>query len=177
MRPMKRWYVIHTFTGHENKVKTLLERAVESKELTAKVTNILVPIEEEVRTRGGEKKTIKRKVYPGYVLIEAVMDDEVRHLIRNTAGVTGFVGPDREPVPLPEHEVRNILVQMEEDAAKPKPSWEKGESIRVISGPFADFTGRVEEINMNRETMKVMISIFGRETPVELSYTEIEKIP
>lgn len=171
-----RWYVIHTFTGQEKKVKTIIERAVASRGIQHKVANILVPEEEEVRTRGGEKKTIKRKVFPGYVLIQAILDEETRHLIRNTSGVTGFVGSGEEPVPLSPQEVDHILGKIEEETSKPKPSWQKGESVRVISGPFTDFTGKVEEVNMNRETMRVLIPIFGRETAVELSYTEIEKI-
>jgi transcriptional antiterminator NusG len=171
-----RWYVIHTFTGQEKKVKTIIERAVASKGLQHKVVSVLVPEEEEVRTRGGEKRTVKKKVFPGYVLVEAVLDDETRHLIRNTAGLTGFVGPGADPPPLSKQEVDQILGKIEEDTAKLKPSWQKGESVRVVSGPFTDFTGRVEEINMNRETMRVLIPIFGRETSVELSYTEIEKM-
>ncbi|HIE52829.1 MAG TPA: transcription termination/antitermination factor NusG [Armatimonadetes bacterium] len=172
----KRWYVINTLTGQENKVKKIIERAAKYKGLEDRIATVLVPTEEEVRTRGGEKKTLKRKIFPSYVLIEMVLDDETQQLVRSTPGVIGFVGPGPEPTPLSPQEVENILTKIQEEAAKPKPSWQKGEIIRVISGPFADFTGRVEEVNMNRETMKVMISIFGRETPVELSYTEIEKI-
>ena len=176
MAGTRRWYVIHTFTGQEKKVKTILERAVTSKGLQHKVSNVLVPEEEEVRTRAGEKKTVKKKVFPGYVLIEALLDNETHHLIRNTAGVTGFVGSGADPMPLSPHEVDHILGKIEEEAAQPKPSWQKGESVRVISGPFTDFTGKVEEVNLNRETMKVLIPIFGRETSVELNYTEIEKM-
>ena len=161
---------------NEKKVKTILERAVTSKGLQHKVSNVLVPEEEEVRTRAGEKKTVKKKVFPGYVLIEALLDNETHHLIRNTAGVTGFVGSGADPMPLSPHEVDHILGKIEEEAAQPKPSWQKGESVRVISGPFTDFTGKVEEVNLNRETMKVLIPIFGRETSVELNYTEIEKM-
>lgn len=172
----KHWYAVHTYSGHENKVKTNIERRAESLGMRDKIFRILVPTEEEIRTRNGKRQQIKRKVFPGYVLIEMVLDDSTWYLVKNTIGVTGFVTSGNKPVPLQEKEIQTILQSVGEGARKPKVAWEKGETIRVILGPFAEFTGTIEEVNISKEKLKVLISIFGRDTPVELDFTQVEKI-
>lgn len=171
------WYVIHTFTGHENKVKTSIERRAAAQGIGHKVKRILVLTEEELTgTRGGKKQIRKHKVYPGYIFMEMDLDDETRFLIRNTPGVTGFVGPDKQPVPLQPHEINSILEQVEGPELPIKVAWEAGEVVRVTSGPFADFQGTIEEVNIPKEQIRVLISLFGRDTPVTLGFGDIEKI-
>src|SRR5262249_54224508 len=144
--------------------------------LKEKISRILVPVEEEARNRNGRRTTIKRKVFPGYLLIEMELDDATWYLVKNTIGVTGFVSSGNKPVPLQEREIANILEWLGDGARKAKPTWSKGEVVRVTSGPFADFTGNIEEVNADKEKIKVLISIFGRDTPVELDFGQIEKI-
>jgi transcriptional antiterminator NusG len=171
------WYVIHTFTGHENKVKASIERRASAQGIGHKVQRILVLTEEELTsTRGGKKQIRRHKVYPGYVFIEMDLDDETRYLIRNTPGVTGFVGPDKMPVPLKPDEVRSILEQVEGPELPAKVAWSPGENVRVISGPFADFQGTIEEVNAPKEQIRVLISLFGRDTPVTLGFDDVEKL-
>ena len=171
------WYVIHTFTGHENKVKASIERRAAAQGIGYKLHRILVLTEEEiVGTRGGKKQTRKHKVYPGYVFLEMDLDDETRFLIRNTPGVTGFVGPDKQPVPLKPNEINTILEQEEGPELPTKAVWTAGQVIRVITGPFADFQGTIEEVNIPKEQVRVLISLFGRDTPVTLGFGDIEKI-
>lgn len=172
----KTWYAVHTYSGHENKVKTNIERRAESLGLKEKISRILVPVEEESRVRNGRRTNIKRKVFPGYLLIEMELDDTTWYLVKNTIGVTGFVSSGNKPVPLQEREIANILESLGDGARKAKPTWSKGEVVRVTSGPFADFTGNIEEVNPDKEKIKVLISIFGRDTPVELDFGQIEKI-
>lgn len=172
---MKAWYAVHTYSGHENKVKTNIERRSESLGLKDKISRILVPVEEESRTRNGRRSTIKRKVFPGYVLIEMDLDDQTWYLVKNTIGVTGFVSSGNKPVPLQEREVQNILDALEQKVPL-TPVWQKGEVIRVTTGPFADFNGNIEEINADKQKVKVLISIFGRDTPVELDFNQIERV-
>jgi len=172
----KAWYAVHTYSGHENKVKTNIERRAESLGLRDKISRILVPVEEEQRNRNGRRTTIKRKVFPGYVLIEMELNDQTWYLVKNTIGVTGFVSSGNKPVPLQQREIANILAQLEDGTRKAKPSWQKGEVVRVTAGPFADFTGTIEEIYPDKERVKALISIFGRDTPVELSFAEIERV-
>ena len=172
----KHWYAIHTYSGHENKVKASIERLAESKGLAGKIFRVLVPTEEEIRVRDGKRQQIKRKVFPGYVLIEMILDDSTWHLVKDTTGVTGFVSSGNKPVRLQEKEVADILKSASEGTLKPKVAWEKGEPIRVVNGPFAEFTGTIEEVNIGKEKLKVLISIFGRDTPVELDFTQVEKI-
>ena len=171
----KSWYAVHTYSGHENKVKTNIERRAESLGLKDKITRILVPVEEEVRNRNGRRSTIKRKVFPGYVLIEMELNDQTWYLVKNTIGVTGFVSSGQKPVPLQQSEVANILESLE-GGVKPRPTWQRGEVVRVTAGPFADFSGSIEEVNTDKEKIKVLISIFGRDTPVELDFNQIERI-
>ncbi|MFN3652656.1 MAG: transcription termination/antitermination protein NusG [Armatimonadota bacterium] len=172
----KAWYAVHTYSGHENKVKTNIERRAESLGLREKINRILVPTEEETRNRNGRRSTIKRKVFPGYVLIEMDLDDRTWYLVKNTIGVTGFVSSGNKPVPLQEHEVRNILEALESGGVQTRPQWQKGEVIRVTSGPFADFNGTIEEVNLEKQKVKVLISIFGRDTPLELEFNQIERV-
>ncbi|MCX8053627.1 MAG: transcription termination/antitermination protein NusG [Armatimonadetes bacterium] len=164
------------FSGHENKVKTNIERRAESMNLKDKIFRILVPTEAELRTRGGKRQEVQRKVFPGYVLIEMVLDETTWHLVKSTTGVTGFVSSGNKPVPLQEKEVQAILEAIEAPDRKPKVKWSKDDVVRVVSGPFADFTGKIEEVNVQKEKLRVLISIFGRDTPVELDFSQVERL-
>jgi transcriptional antiterminator NusG len=172
----KQWYAVHTYSGHENKVKTNIERRAESMNLRDKISRILVPTETELRTRAGKRQEVQRKVFPGYVLIEMVLDENTWYLVKSTTGVTGFVTSGNKPVPLQDKEVQAILDAIEAPDRKPKVKWSKEEVIRVVSGPFMDFTGKVEDINVQKEKIKVLISIFGRDTPVELDFAQVERL-
>ena len=172
----KQWYVVHTLTGKENKVKASIEKMAEAKHLTPLLGRILVPTETEIRSSAGKRREVKRKLYPGYVLVQMDLSDEIRHLIQQTAGVTHFVGSSDNPVPLKDDEVAGILRTVGEESQKPKTVWTVGQSVRVTEGPFAEFSGKITEVNAERETLKVLISIFGRETPVELDFTQVEKL-
>jgi transcriptional antiterminator NusG len=172
----RHWYAVHTYSGHENKVMTNILRRAESMSLQNKIGQVLVPTEMETRTRGGKKTEVKRKIYPGYVLIEMVLDDSTWYLVKSTTGVIGFIPPGSKPVPLQEKEVRDILDSVEGHAPVPVVKFERGEVIRVISGPFTEFTGKIEEVNADKEKLKVLISIFGRDTPVELDFQQVEKV-
>lgn len=172
----KEWYVVHTLTGKENKVKASIEKMAEARHLTPLLGRILVPTETEIRSAAGKRREIKKKLYPGYVLVQMDMSDEMRHLIQQTAGVTHFVSSSSVPVPLKESEVNEILHTVGEEAQKPKTVWTINQSVRVTEGPFAEFSGKITEVNAERETVKVLISIFGRETPVEVDFTQIEKL-
>jgi transcription termination/antitermination protein NusG len=172
----KSWYAVHTYSGHENKVKTNIERRAESLGLKDKITRILVPVEEEVRNRNGRRTQIKRKVFPGYLLIEMELDDTTWYLVKNTIGVTGFVSSGNRPVPIQAREIANILESLEGGARQVRPTWQKGEVVRVTAGPFSEFTGNIEEVNADKEKVKVLISIFGRDTPVELDFNQIERV-
>jgi transcriptional antiterminator NusG len=160
------------------KVKMTIEKRAETMGLRQKLFRILVPTDTETRNRGGKKTEYKRKVFPGYVLIDMVLDDDTWYLIKSTTGVTGFVSSGNKPVPLQDKEVRDILDALDPNnaASRPKKIWEKNQVVRVNSGPFADFTGKIEEVNDTKEKVKVMISLFGRDTPVELDFNQIEKI-
>jgi len=172
----KQWYVIHTYSGYENKVKANLEKRIESMNMEEKIFRILVPMEDEIEIKDGKKKVSKRKVFPGYVLVEMIMTDDSWYVVRNTPGVTGFVGSGSKPIPLDESEAKQIIKQMGVDEPRQKIDFSPGEKIQVISGPFENFTGKVEEINVEKSKVKVMVSMFGRETPVELDFTQVEKI-
>jgi transcriptional antiterminator NusG len=174
---LKHWYAVHTYSGHEKKVKTNIERRADTMGLKNKVFDILVPTEKESRVRQGKKSEIDRKVFPGYVFIEMVLDDNTWYLVKSTTGVIGFVG-DAKPTIVKDSEVRDIKRALEESENKPiiRPRWEVGQSVRVNAGPFADFTGTIQEINAPKDKVKVLISIFGRDTPVELEFSQVEKI-
>jgi transcription termination/antitermination protein NusG len=172
----KQWYVIHTYSGYENKVKANLEHRIESMGVEDQIFQVLVPMEEEIEIRNGQRQTVNRKVFPGYVLVEMAMSDESWYVVRNTPGVTSFVGMGNRPSPLDETEVKKILKQMGVETPKFKVQYAKGQSVRVKDGPFAEFIGTVDEVNPERNKVKVLVSIFGRETPVELDFLQIEKL-
>ena len=174
----REWFAIHTYSGYENKVKSHLEARIASMDMRNKIFRVIVPMEEEVEIKQGQRRTVQRKVFPGYVLVEMVMSDEAWYVVRNTPGVTSFVGSGTRPVPLQEHEVKAILKQVTKETDKPKAkiSFAKGQSVRVIDGPFTEFIGTVSEINMDRNKVTVLVSFFGRETPVVLDFLQVEKI-
>ncbi len=173
----KKWYVVHTYSGYENKVKTNLEKRVQSMEMEDKIFRVLVPMEDEVETaRDGKKKLVKKKIFPGYVLVEMIVTDDSWYVVRNTPGVTGFVGSGTKPIPLEDHEIRRILRQLGGDEVKIRIHFDLGQSVRIISGPFENFAGTIEEINHEKQKVKVRVSLFGRETPVELDYTQVDAI-
>lgn len=176
----KRWYVVHTYSGYENKVKTNLEKRVISMEMEDKIFRVLVPVEEETEVKNGKQKSVMRKVFPGYVLVEMIMTDDSWYVVRNTPGVTGFVGSTgagSKPTPLMPSEVRTILKQMGVDAATRKPvDYTLKEAVRVTDGPFANIVGSIEEIDVDRSKLKVLVSMFGRETPLELDFDQVEKL-
>jgi transcriptional antiterminator NusG len=171
-----RWYVIHTYSGHENKVKQNLEHRIASLDMKDKIYQVLVPTEEEIEIKNGKRYPVERKVFPGYVLVEMVMDDDSWYVVRNTPGVTSFVGSGNKPTPLTDGEVKQILRQIKMEQPKYKVAFQKGEAVRVTDGPFADFHGVVDEVHPDRNKVKVLVSIFGRETPVELDFLQIEKL-
>ncbi len=175
-RSRKQWYVIHTYSGYENKVKANLEHRIESMGVEDQIFQVLVPMEEEIEIKNGQRQTVNKKVFPGYVLVEMVMSDESWYVVRNTPGVTSFVGSGNRPMALDESEVKKILKQMGVETPKFKVQFTKGQSVRVNDGPFAEFIGTVDEVNPERNKVKVLVSIFGRETPVELDFLQIEKL-
>ena len=172
------WYVIHTLTGQEEKVRASLQRAMEAGQFEGNVTQVLVPMEKVSEVKAGKKKISERRVFPGYVLIQMQMNDETWGQIKNIPGVAGFVGSGIRPVPLREEEVSQILQSAQEKMEKPTPKviFEKGESVRVKEGPFVNFNGTIEVVNPNKGKLKVLVAIFGRTTPVELEYWQVEKI-
>ncbi len=173
--PEGRWYVLHTYSGYENKVKKTIESRVDALDLGDRVYEIVVPTQEEIEIRNSQRVPIQRKTFPGYVLVRMAMDDDTWYALRNTPGVTGFVNVDNKPVPLSEGAVQGILKGMTAEAPKIKMSFQVGDTVRIIDGPFADFRGEIDEINHERETMKVLVSFFGRETPVELDFLQAER--
>lgn len=170
----RQWYVVHTYSGYENKVKTDLEKRVESMGMEDKIFQVLVPIEEVVEYKDGKKKVSQRKVFPGYVMVEMIVTDDSWYVVRNTPGVTGFVGSGVKPIPLEKHEVEVILRGM--GIGKTKTDFAVGESVKVTSGPFQDFTGSITEVNLDKAKLWVSISMFGRETPVELDFHQVSKL-
>ncbi|MHB1653551.1 MAG: transcription termination/antitermination protein NusG [Desulfitobacteriaceae bacterium] len=172
----KNWYVIHTYSGYENKVKTNLEKRVESMNMEDKIFRVLVPMEDEIEIKNGKKKVTKRKVFPGYVLVEMEMTDDSWYVVRNTPGVTGFVGTGAKPIPLMEQEVAAILRQMGYEEIRTKINYTVNQTVKVISGPFKDFIGVIREILEDKGKLRVAVSMFGRETPVELEFSQVEKL-
>ena len=170
------WYVVHTYSGHENKVATTLKQRIISMSLDGKIIEILVPTQEKIEVRDGKKITVHDKIFPGYILVKMELDDESWHAVRSTAGVTAFVGIGNRPTALPEEEVQTIMKFMRMEAPKYKASFSIGEAIKIIDGPFADFLGTVDEINEEKGKVKALVSIFGRETPVELDFLQVSKI-
>ncbi len=173
-----RWYVIHVYSGFEKKVATAIREQAEQKQLADRFEEILVPTEEVVEVRRGAKVSSERKFFPGYVLVKMDMDDETWHLVRNTAKVTGFLGGRGKPSPISDAEAARILHQVQEGIERPKPSitFEIGEQVRVCDGPFTSFNGTIEDVDEEKSRVKVAVSIFGRATPVELEYSQVEKV-
>jgi transcriptional antiterminator NusG len=172
------WYIIHTYSGFEQKVAESLKSRAQAFGFDHRIGQILIPTEEVVELRNGKKVTSKRLLYPGYVLVQMEMDDELWHAVKATPRVTGFVGGGNSPVPLTSDEVNSILYRQATAAERPRPklTFEKGETVRIIDGPFANFSGRVDEVNSERSTLRVLVTIFGRATPVELDFLQVEKI-
>jgi transcriptional antiterminator NusG len=176
METEKNWYVIHTYSGYENKVKATLERKVQSMGMEDAINRILVPMEDEIDMKDGQKKVVKRKVFPGYVLVEMEINDRSWYVVRNTPGVTGFVGSATKPIPLAPEEVKHILKsQGLDDPMRPNIDVEVGEHVRITSGPFQNFEAIITEINAEKGTIKALIDMFGRETPVEVDFSQVEK--
>jgi transcriptional antiterminator NusG len=173
----KKWYIIHTYSGFEKKVAESLRTRSEAFAFADKIGQILIPTEDVVELRNGKKVTNKRLVYPGYVLVEMEMNDELWHAVKNTPRVTGFVGGGNAPVPLSAEEVHQILFRQATAAERPRPKMtlEKNDPVRIVDGPFANFSGKVDEVNVERGTLRVMVTIFGRATPVELEFLQVEK--
>jgi transcription termination/antitermination protein NusG len=174
----KKWFIVHTYSGFENKVAESLRSRAQAFGFADKIGQILIPTEEVVELRGGKKVTSKRLVYPGYVLVQMEMNDELWHAVKATPRVTGFVGGGTSPVPLSADEVNQILYRQASSAERPRPkmNFEKSESVRIIDGPFANFQGKVDEVNPERNTLRVLVTIFGRATPVELDFLQVEKV-
>lgn len=171
----KEWYVVHTYSGYEERVKRNLEQRVKFMDTENDIAEVVVPTEEEIEVRAGQRRTITKRMLPGYVLVKMKLTDQAWSIVRNTPGVTGFVGSGNRPVPLAEPEVNRILRQTEE-APRVKVGFRQGQSVRVSGGPFAEFVGVVDEINMAKGKVKVLLSLFGRETPVELDFFQVEKL-
>ncbi|HHX65678.1 MAG TPA: transcription termination/antitermination protein NusG [Chloroflexi bacterium] len=172
----REWFVVHSYSGYENKVKKNLEQRIETMGMQDKIFRVVVPTEEEVEIRDGQRRTSRRRVFPGYILVEMVMDDESWYVVRNTPGVIGFVGSGTRPVPLSTEEVDKILQRMEVEQPHVKVNFRVGETVRIIEGPFADFMAMVDEIYPDRGKVRVLVSFFGRETPVEMDFLQVEKI-
>lgn len=175
----KRWYVIHTYSGYENKVKSNLESRVQTMGMGDRIFNVMVPTEDELEVKNGKQRVVQRKVFPGYVLVEMVMTDDSWYVVRNTPGVTGFVGSTgagSKPVPLLPDEVQAIMRSMGVNEPKVNITYDVGEVVRVVEGPFADMVGTVEEVTPEHQKLKVLVSMFGRETPLEVEYTQVERL-
>ena len=170
------WYVVHAYSGHEEKVKKNLEKRIESMDMQDKILQVLVPMEDEIEIKDGKRRHVQKRIFPGYILVKMKMSNESWFVVRNTPGVTSFVGSANSPVPLQEKEVRAIQKQMKQEAPKIRVEFQVGESVRVVDGPFTDFHGKVDEINPEKGKLKVLVNMFGRETPVELDLLQVEKV-
>jgi transcription termination/antitermination protein NusG len=176
-----RWYIVHAYSGQEERVQRNLELRIETMDVSNKIFEVVVPTEEEIEIKEGQRVPVPRKVFPGYIMVNMMMDDESWHVVRNTPGVTGFVSAEDEnekrakPVPLEDHEVKNILQQMESATPRVRVGFSKGQVVRITDGPFVDFMGSVDEVYLDRAKVKVLVSFFGRETPVELDFLQVER--
>jgi transcriptional antiterminator NusG len=170
------WYVVHSYSGYENKVKTNLEQRIESMGMQDKIFQVVVPTEEEIEVRDGQRRITEKKIFPGYILVEMRMTDDSWYAVRNTPGVTGFVGMGKKPMPLRPEEVQRIMKRMEEEAPKIKVTFRPGQRVRIIDGPFTDFVGSVDDIDMDKSKVRVLVAFFGRDTPVELDFLQVEKM-
>lgn len=171
-----RWYVVHTYSGYENKVKQNLEHRIESMEMRDQIYRVVVPDEEQIEIKNGQRRTVKRKMYPGYVLVQMKLSDDSWYVVRNTPGVTGFVGMGNRPTPLEQDEVKKILKQMEEEAPKVNVNYQVGQAVKITDGPFTDFEGVVDMIDQERGRVRVMVSFFGRDMPVELDFLQVVRL-
>jgi transcriptional antiterminator NusG len=171
----REWYVVHCYSGYENKVRHSIEQRIDTMGMQDKIFDVVVPTEEEIEVRDGKRRTIERRVFPGYILVQMVMDEDSWYVVRNTPGVTGFVGMGNEPTPLRPEEVSQIMRRMESEAPKIKIAFKVGQKVRIIDGPFNDFVGTVGDVDMEKHKVRVMVSFFGRETPVELDFLQVEK--
>jgi transcriptional antiterminator NusG len=169
------WYVVHCYSGYENKVRHNLEQRIETMGMKDKIFDVVVPTEEEIEVKEGKRRTVERRVFPGYILVNMILSEESWYVVRNTPGVTGFVGMGNQPTPLRPEEVAQIVKRMEAEAPRIKVTFKPGERVRIVDGPFNDFRGTVAEIDMERAKVRVMVNFFGRETPVELDFLQVEK--
>ena len=169
------WYVVHCYSGYENKVRHNLEQRIESMGMKDRIFDVVVPTEEEIEVKEGKRRTVERRVFPGYILVNMIMSEESWYVVRNTPGVTGFVGMGTQPTPLRPEEVAQIIKRMEAEAPHIKVTFRSGERVRIVDGPFNDFRGTVAELDMERAKVRVMVNFFGRETPVELDFLQVEK--
>ena len=170
------WYVVHTYSGYEERTKANLEHRIESMDVKGKIFQVVVPTEDEVEIKGGQRRTVARKILPGYMLVQMKMDEESWYVVRNTPGVTGFVASGSRPVPLEEEEIQNILNRMKTAIPKVRIGFSKGENVRIMGGPFAEFIGTVDEINLEKGKVRLMVSFFGRETPIDLDLSQVQTI-
>jgi transcriptional antiterminator NusG len=170
------WYVVHSYSGYENKVKKNLEHRIESMGMQDQIFQVVVPTEEEVELRDGQRRTTERRVFPGYILVEMAMNDDTWYVVRNTPGVTDFVRSGAKPIPLRQEEVDKILKRMEAEAPKIKVSFKEGQKVRIVEGPFEDFMGTVDVIDADRARVRVLVNMFGRETPVEVDFLQVERV-
>lgn len=171
----RKWYVVHCYSGQENKVRHAIEQRTETMGMQDKIFDVVVPTEEEIEVREGKRRTVERRVFPGYILVQMKMDEDSWYVVRNTPGVTGFVGMGNEPTPLRPEEVNQIMHRMEAEAPKIKVTFRPGQKVRIVDGPFNDFIGTVGDIDMEKAKVRVLVSFFGRETPVELDFLQVEK--
>ena len=169
------WYVVHCYSGYENKVRHNLEQRIDTMGMKDKIFDVVVPTEEEIEVKEGKRRTVERRVFPGYILVNMILSEESWYVVRNTPGVTGFVGMGTQPTPLRPEEVAQIVKRMEAEAPRIKVTFKQGERVRIVDGPFNDFRGTVSEIDMERAKVRVMVNFFGRETPVELDFLQVEK--
>ena len=172
----KQWFVVHTYSGYEERVKKNLEQRIKSMDTEGEISEIVIPTEEEIEVKNGQRRTVTKKILPGYVLVKMQMSDQSWGVVRNTPGVTGFVGSNNKPVPLQKDELDRVLKRMEAEAPKVKVGFRKGQSVKVTDGPFIDFMGVVDDINAGKGKVKVLLSLFGSETPVELDFLQVEKL-
>ena len=172
----KQWFVIHTYSGYEERVKRNLEQRIRFMDAEDNISQVIIPTEDEIEVKNGQRRTVTKKILPGYIIVQMKMTDQSWNVVRNTPGVTGFVGSGNKPTPLKENEIDQILKQITAEAPKVKAGFRKGQSIRVIDGPFIDFVGVVDEISPEKGKAKVLLSLFGRETPVELDFLQMEKL-
>ena len=172
----KSWYVVHTYSGYEQRTKANLLQRIESMDVQDKISQVVVPTEDEVEIKGGQRRTVARKILPGYMLVQMKLDEESWYVVRNTPGVTGFVAAGNQPVPLEEEEVERILNRMKAAVPKVKIGFSKGDNVRIVEGPFAEFIGTVDEINLEKGKVRLLVSFFGRETPIEVDLSQVQTI-